>query len=382
MPRPSVYQPTALTASQDDPKLAGQQACQLLTDCERLVSAYSVPITAHSLHVYHSALATTACSELLNLYAEDCKGVPTLITERERMQDGWLKLLEGHENAVSSVAFSPNGKTIVSGSYDQTVRVWDAATGVEQHKITGHEHGVESVTFSPDGKTIVSGSDDQTVRVWDAATGVEQHKITGHEEPVFSVAFSPDGKTIVSGSQDRTVRLWNAATGVEQHKMTGHESEVESVAFSPDGKLVVSGSYNQTVRVWDAATGVEQHKMTGHEEAVRYVAFSPNGKTIVSRDYSGTSYIWDVDTGARLTYTSSLEIETSSQTSTDHLVFKLDRHDPGWISCSSRGGAWQRVCWIPVQRRGQFAYYGEIVCIGASSGAMTILDLSPLGLAG
>jgi WD40 repeat protein len=224
------------------------------------------------------------------------------------------------------------------------------------------------------------------VRVWDAATGVEQHKMTGHKSRVFSVVFSPDGKTIVSGSDDETVRVWDAATGVEQHKMTGHDHGVSSVAFSPDGKTIVSGSYDQTVRVWDAATGVEQHKITGHGHAVKSVAFSPNGKTIVSWDYSNASYTWDADTGARLTYTPSLEIETSSHTSTDHLVFQLDRRDPGWISCSSRVGAWQRVCWIPLQRRHNlsdaFAYSGEIVCIGAPSGAVTILDFSPLGLRG
>jgi WD40 repeat protein len=297
-----------------------------------------VPITTHSLHVYHSALATTACSKLLTVYAEDCKGVPALITERERMQDGWLKLLEGHEAHVSSVAFSPDGKTIVSGSLDQTVRVWNAATGVEQHNMTGHEGAVLSVAFSPNGKTIVSGSSDQTVRVWNAATGVEQHKMTGHEGTVFSVAFSPDGKTIVSGSND------------------------------------------QTVRVWDAATGVVQHKMTGHEEAISSVAFSPDGKTLVSRSIDQTVHLWDVDTGARLTCTPSIEIDTSAHPSTDHLVFQLDRH--GWISRSSRGGAWQRVCWISLQRRGRVSYSGEIVCIGALSGAMTILDFSPLGLAG
>jgi WD40 repeat protein len=201
-----------LTVWQNNPKLAGQQACRLLTDCERLVSTYHMPIKDHSLHVYHSALATTACSGLLSLYAEDCKGVPALITEREQMQGGWLKLLEGHKRDVFSVAFSPDGKTIVSGSSDGTVRVWNAATGAEQHKMTGHKDTVFSVAFSPNGKTIVSGSQDHTVRVWDVATGVEQHKITGHEDPVFSVAFSPDGKTIVSGSNDRTVRVWDAVT--------------------------------------------------------------------------------------------------------------------------------------------------------------------------
>jgi WD40 repeat protein len=257
-----------------------------------------MPITDHSLHVYHSALATTACGELLRLYAEDCKGIPALITEREQTQGGWLKVFEGHEGRVSSVAFSPDGKTIVSGPYDRTVRMWDAATGMEQHKMTGHEHYVTSVAFSPNGKTIVSGSWDQTVRVWDAATGVEQHTMTGHEKAVFSVAFSPDGKTIVS------------------------------------------------------------------------------------RDHSDTSYIWDADTGTRLDCAPSMiEIDTSRHPSIEHLVFQLDSH--GWISYSSRGGAWQRVCWIPVQRRGRgFAYSGEIVCIGATNGAITILDFSPLGLAG
>jgi WD40 repeat protein len=389
------------------------------------VSAYHRPITDHSLHVYHSALATTASSELLTLYAEDRKGVPSLITEREQTQGGWLKLLEGHEGNVLSVAFSSNGKmivsasedrtvrvwdtvtgvvqhkmtghergvtsvafsldgkTIVSGSYDRTVRVWDADTGVEQHKMTGYGlAGVTSVAFSPDGKTIVSGSDDQTVRVWDAATGVEQHKITGHEDTVFSVAYSHDGKTIVSGSWDETVRVWDAATGAERHKMTGHDSAVESVAFSPDGKTIVSGSRGGTVRIWDAATGVEQHKVTGHAGiSITSVAFSPDGKRIISKDhYSGTPCTWDVDTGARLTRTTSIAIDTSRHPSTEHLVFQLDSH--GWISCSSRGGAWQRVCWIPIQRRGDtFEYSGEIVCIGASTGAITILDFSPLGLA-
>jgi WD40 repeat protein len=168
---------------------------------------------------------------------------------------------------------------------------------------------------------------------------------------------------------------------VEQHTITGHEDAVLSVAFSPDGKTIVSGSSDQTVRVWDAATGVEQHKITGHEGSVTSVTFSPNGKTIVSQDMFNTSYIWDVDTGARLTSTPSIEIDTSAHPSTDHLVFQLDHH--GWISRSSRGGAWQRVCWIPVQRRGYaFAYSGEIVCIGAYRVAMTILDFSPLGVVG
>jgi WD40 repeat protein len=118
--------------------------------------------------------------------------------------------LRGHEAAVNSVAFSPNGKQIVSGSSDRTVRLWDATTGQSiGQPLRGHEDEVISVAFSPDSKQIVSGSNDATVRLWDAATGQPVGQpLRGHEAAVYSVAFSPDGKQIVSGSKDKNLRLW------------------------------------------------------------------------------------------------------------------------------------------------------------------------------
>ncbi|HEY9600008.1 MAG TPA: WD40 repeat domain-containing protein, partial [Allocoleopsis sp.] len=206
-----------------------------------------------------------------------------------------------HTQDVNSVAFSPDGKRIVSGSGDKTVRLWDATTGKPiGQPLTGHKDFVYSVAFSPDGKRIVSGSRDKTVRLWDATTGkLIGQPLTGHEEAVSSVAFSPDGKQIVSGSYDKTVRLWDATTGKPMEQpLTGHKSGVSSVAFSPDGKRIVSGSEDNTLRLWDATTGKPIGlPLTGHRYGVLSVAFSPDGKRIVSGSRDKTVRLWDATTG-------------------------------------------------------------------------------------
>jgi hypothetical protein len=183
-----------------------------------------------------------------------------------------------HEYAVESVAFSSDGKYVVSGSPDKTARVWEAATGKEVARMP-HDNWVTSVAFSPDGKYVVSGSQDYTARVWEAATGLEVARIT-HDDYVNSVAFSPDGKYVFSGSRNNTVRVWEVATGKEVTRMS-HDDSVTSIAFSPDGIYIVSGSLDKTARVWDAATGKEVVRLP-HDDFVNSVAFSPNGKYVAS----------------------------------------------------------------------------------------------------
>ncbi|CAK8724116.1 hypothetical protein GCAAIG_14100 [Candidatus Electronema halotolerans] len=249
-----------------------------------------------------------------------------------------LAVLRGHENSVSSAAFSPDGEKIVSVSDDHTVRIWDAASGKQVALLTGHEYPVTSAAFSPDGKKIVSASEDNTVRIWDVDSskelavlkgisymsgfspdgkkivsaswdtvriwdvdsGKELAVLKGHESSVNSVAFSPDGKKIVLAPEDNTVRIWDVDSSKELAVLKGHESSVNSVAFSPDNSKIVSASDDNTVRIWDAASGQQVALLTGHENSVRSAAFSPDGKKIVSASWDRTVRIWDVDSGKEL----------------------------------------------------------------------------------
>ena len=207
--------------------------------------------------------------------------------------------LEGHGRYVHSVNFSPDGKTLVSGSDDKTIKtikIWNVETGQEIRTLKGHGGPVYSVNFSPDGKTLVSGSDDKTIILWDVKTGQKLHTFYGHGGPVYSVNFSPDGKTLVSGSGDKTIKLWNVEKRREIHTLKGHNSRVRSVNFSHDGKTLVSGSWDNTIKLWNESTGQEILTLKGHEGPVWSVNFSPDeGKTLVSGSDDGTIKLWNVE---------------------------------------------------------------------------------------
>ncbi|KAG4432782.1 hypothetical protein IFR05_011734 [Cadophora sp. M221] len=278
---------------------------EFIYDARRFAVSYRSIIEQAPLQAYCSALIFTPETSIIRKTFEAC--IPSWIKRTPRVETHWnamLQTLEGHTDYVSSVAFSPDGKQIVSGSRDQTVRRWDAATGqLLLPVLEGHTDVVSSVAFSPDSKQIVSGSWDRTVRRWDAVTGQPLlPALEGHMNWVSSVAFSPDGKQIVSGSEDRIVRRWDAATGQPiLPALEGHTNLVTSVAFSPDGKQIVSGSYDQTVRRWDAATGQPLLPvLEGHTNGVTSVAFSLDGKHIVSGSEDQIVRRWDAVMGQPL----------------------------------------------------------------------------------
>jgi WD40 repeat protein len=230
-------------------------------------------------------------------------------------------LLSGHQGPVNSVAFSPDGRYIVSGSNDGTIRLWDVhSSEMILGPLNCHFRYISSVAFSSDGTRIVSGTGDSiysslksNIRLWETHTGnqVLGPLLQGHKEPVTSVMFSPDDTHIVSGCVDGTVRVWDLRSRTTINQFEGHTGAVNTVAFSPDGTRILSGSKDQTVRFWDVqANNTWSTPLEGHSEPVASVAFSPDGRYIISgsahRDIflslsTGAIGMWDVRSGQVIT---------------------------------------------------------------------------------
>ncbi|QDU28928.1 translocation protein TolB [Anatilimnocola aggregata] len=265
-------------------------------------------------------------------YTLELAGATTANVERGRRLAAWLGVaclglvpvwslsaqepklratLQGHTNAVVSVAFSPDSKTLASASYDGTLKLWDMTTGKERATLGEYKGCLGCVAFSPDGKTLASGAigspvplpDLKQVKLWDVATGKVRATLEEDAYFVHSVAFSPDGKTLASVNGD--VTLWDLATNKERATLQGHTEEdqttsepaygVESVVFSPDGKTLAAASHDMTIKVWDAATA-KRSTLQGHTHAVYSVAFSSDSKTLASASGDKTVRLWDLAT--------------------------------------------------------------------------------------
>ena len=215
-----------------------------------------------------------------------------------------LRILEGHTDGVKAIMITPDSRRAVSGSEDNTLRVWNLETG-ESRVLSGHRDVVWAVAITPDGRRALSGSGDSTLRVWDLETG-ESWALEGHTRVVFAVSITPDGRRALSGSGDSTLRAWDLETG-ESRVLCGHGNGVWAVAITPDGRSAVSGSGDSTLRVWDLETGEERapEEITA---GVTAVTITPDGRRAITRSRDNTLRVWELATGeSRLLVRPTLE---------------------------------------------------------------------------
>jgi WD40 repeat protein len=239
---------------------------------------------------------------LKTVYAQVRDRVGNVATFRATIFFG-VRTLSGHTSTVNSVAFSPDGRLLASGSDDGTIKLWEVATGNLVRTLTGNDP-VGSIAFSPDGRFLAADSEDagnyaDNIQIWDVNTGQVVRTLTGHTSSVDSVAFSPDGRLLASGSADKTIKLWEVATGREVRTLSGHTRSVTSVAFSPDGRLLASGAsyYDTTIKLWEVASGNLVRTLSGHAYGVTSVAFSPDGRLLASGAEDRMIKLWEVATG-------------------------------------------------------------------------------------
>lgn len=251
----------------------------------------------------------------------------------------WLK--GAHAGAVDSVAFSPNGEQIASGSWDYTIKIWDKATGNLVRTLPGHSAEVYAIAYSPDGSLLASAGVDHTVRIWSVATGEVLHLLLAHTREVNSLAFSSNGSLLASGGWDGKVCVWRMPDGMLLRVVEAHSEGVISLAFSPDGRYLASGGRSFTsgrwrgdVKLWRLADGALVNIFAAHAEYVAALAFVPNSSILASGGGDRSIRLWRVPNGNLLG-----TIESTSPTY--GLAFSPDGTRLASCGMNSRVRLWQ-----------------------------------------
>ncbi|MFH7030318.1 MAG: WD40 repeat domain-containing protein [Heteroscytonema crispum UTEX LB 1556] len=235
-------------------------------------------------------------SPLTSVVQQPASSISTtkIATKRENLT--LSKTLTGHADSIWSVALSNDGQTLISGSADKTIKVWNVDDGQPLFTLTGHTDVVRAIALSYDGQTIASGSDDGTIKLWNVENQ-ELIKTLAVSSPVWSVVISRDGQTLVSGSEDGSIKIWNVSAGRLLRVIKGHVGRVFSVAISPDGEIFATGGLDKTIKFWNLRTGEQLRTIAAHEDAVRSVVFSRDGEKLASGSWDNTIKIWNRHSG-------------------------------------------------------------------------------------
>jgi WD40 repeat protein len=203
------------------------------------------------------------------------------------------KLDGGHTRYVNSVEFSPDGRELLTASDDGTARLWDIASGKPRDIVfRGHTARLLAATYSPDAARVLTVSGDKSARIWDRATGKSLVELKGHDWAVLCGQFSSNGERVITGSRDLTAAIWDAQTGERLITLQGHTAAITSVALSPDGTRALTGSQDNSAKLWDAATGKEILSLPGHTQELTSVSFSPDGRNVLTSSRDGKAIIW------------------------------------------------------------------------------------------
>lgn len=264
--------------------------------------------------------------------------------EMQQQLQSQVQLFKGHQSRVWGLAFDPEGRQLVSGSKDQTLRFWDMSRQASLRTLRGYTNWVQAIAFHlpPDdpqadqNRSILAAYEDGHLRQWNLDTGELQAVLIGHQQPVWALAISPDGRHCASSGEDEAVYLWNLATQ-QRRLLPGKQGRVWSIDFSPDGQWLAFGRGNHRLVLWDLEAEKVQYALAGHGDRIWSVAFSPDGQTLASSSSDGTVRLWSVATG-------------------DCLATLLGHR--GWVFC---------VCWSPD---------GQTLASSGSDGAILLWDVA------
>ncbi|RKI74285.1 TIR domain-containing protein [Corallococcus sp. AB049A] len=214
--------------------------------------------------------------------------------------DPCVLVLRGHHGVLKSIAFSPDSSRVLTTSYDNTARLWDASSGRHLVTLRGHTSSVDAAAFSPDGSQVLTASFDRTARLWDASSGRLLVIFQGHLGPVVSAAFSPDGARALTVSSEGSVYLWEVASGNLLATFQAPAGWVVATALSSDGLRILTASADRTVRLWEASSGRLLATFQGHTKPVMAAAFSPDGSRVLTASHDDTARLWEVSSGRLL----------------------------------------------------------------------------------